>query len=155
MPKRGPLCALVVSVILATVPACGLTDDEGALACQQPPEGNWQLGERELPQVIGMKPDQAAAAFDRIDLAVSWRYSYTTEPSRREGYSECWCVAPPDGTVDDAFVTDTGWVVVMVSRDAPMFGGRPQPRVGWGCEGATSSLMLPASAVLHDRAGDS
>lgn len=154
MPIRAALCILAPAMMLTMLPACGLMDDEGALACQQPPEGNWQIGDRELPPVIGMNPVQAAAAFDRIDLAVSWRYSYATEPSGETGYSECWCVAPPDGTVNDAFVTETGWVVVMVSRDAPILGGRPQPRVGWGCE-ASSSLVLPANAVLHVRAGES
>ena len=133
MRSRAVLAAATLALLMGLVPGCALADDDGPLACRQPPEGNWEVGDRELPNVTGMRPQAAAAAFDRIDLAVSWRYYYDTEPSGRSGYSECWCTAPPDGVVDETHVTESGWVIVFVTRDAPLIGGRPQPEDGWGC----------------------
>lgn len=124
---------------------CLVDDDFGPAVCHQPPpEGNWQVGDRQLPDVAGMRPQAAAAAFQRIDLAVSWRYHYPTDQTGRGGYSECWCTAPPDGQVDDAHLSEGGWVIVFVFRDAPIHGGRPQPAEGWGC--GEAAALGPAQA---------
>jgi hypothetical protein len=137
MPRRAQTTAMTVVFALAFLPGCGLFDVETGLACQEPPEGNWQLTDQDIPDVSGMRPRQAAAAFDRADLDVSWRYSYDTEEGGRVGYSECWCIAPPDGTVDWTATSDAGWLIVNVTRSDPMPGGRPQPRAGWGCDEGT------------------
>lgn len=147
MRLRDLLGIVTVAFVATVVPGCTLADDDvGPGACQRPPDGDWQLGDRELPDVTGMHPEAAAAAFDRVELAVSWRYHYATEPTGRTGYSECWCTAPPDGRVDDAQVTENGWVIVFVLRDAPILGGRPQPAKGWGCEG-TASIGPPGATA--------
>ena len=140
--SRGSFVVAMVAVVAASVSACGPVDDDFAPAgCHQPPDGNWQVSDRQLPNVAGMDVEAAAAAFDQIDLAVSWRYHYATAPFGGGGYSECWCTAPPDGQVEDAHVTDEGWVIVFVFRDGPILGGRPQPADGWGCEEAAAMAM--------------
>jgi len=133
---------LLAALALSTV-ACGVlgpepTQDSG-LACNEPPEGNWQVRNREIPDVTGTRPAEAAAQFAREGIAVTWRYSYETQAAvggTQAGYAECWCMAPPDGVVQDVVPSDKGWLIVMVARGAPISGGRPQPRLGWGCEEA-------------------
>lgn len=124
----------ILALTLALAPGCGLTDDDSPNGCTQPPDGNWRVDEREIPDVVGRAPAAAADAFERADVAVSWRYTYATGPDDRTGYSECWCVPPPDGTVEHVDVTEGSWAVVFVRRDTAINGGRPQPEFGWGCE---------------------
>jgi hypothetical protein len=141
--RVGVRLVLLLGIALSAA-ACGVLPPESPaatqeteLACNEAPEGNWRVGDREIPEVEGWPPDQAAAAFDEADIAVSWRYNYATEPPEEEtgtGYAECWCRAPLDGVVQSVVPSDGGWLIVMVERAAPMPGGRPQPALGWGCE---------------------
>lgn len=128
MPMRLAFLTLLVAVCAG----CGLIETEAGLACQEPPDGGL-VGDREVPDVTGLGPDLAAATLDRAEVGVSWRYSYLTELGGPGGYSECWCVPPPDGVVEDVSTSDEGWLIVFVRRPEPMIGGRPQPRIGWGC----------------------
>ena len=129
--------------------ACGVLAPESPpatqdteLACNEAPEGDWRVGDREIPDVEGWLPEEAAVAFDRVGIAVSWRYNYSTqapEEGTGTGYAECWCTAPLDGVVQEVVPSDEGWLIVMVQRLDPMPGGRPQPRLGWGCEEPSQS----------------
>lgn len=148
--------ALVLLTVLsvACIPIGG-DDDETGLACQRPPEGELlavqQDGDvvmaEQFPGLVGMTSEQAAETLADTDLAVSWRWYYPTDPNDpRVGYAECWCVAPPDGVVQDAIVTEGGWLIVTVARDAGIAGGRPQPRLGWGCEADEPGESSPSAA---------
>ncbi len=142
------VAVVVVMVVSAACIPFGRDDGETGLACQVAPEGELLPVERdgdvivapEFPELVGLTPEQAAERLEPDDLAVSWRYSYATDVTdRRVGYSECWCIPPPDGVVQDASVTEGGWLIVTVARDGGIVGGRPQPRLGWGCDDAAPS----------------
>ena len=150
---------IVLVLATALTAACiplSRDDDETGLACQRPPEGELipvqQNGDavvatQEFPGVVGMTAEQAAETLGATELAVSWRYHYATDPrDGRVGYSECWCVAPPEGVVQDASVTEGGWLIVTVARDTGIVGGRPQPRLGWGCEEEVPGESSPSAA---------
>jgi hypothetical protein len=124
---------LTLLLLMAIVAGCGLVQESSGLACQQPPDGNWSLDGRQVPELNGLRPDEAASRLEATDIDASWRYSYATTPDRRGGYSECWCEPPPDGTVMDVATGSGGWLIVMVERPQPMMGGRDQPALGWGC----------------------
>ena len=134
-PSIRPLQAVLV-VVTSIVAGCGLFEANVGLACQEPPEGNWIVGEREVPNLRGMTPEAAAVALDSADIDASWRYSYATDANEPNvGYSECWCAPPPDGVVDNVTTAEEGWLIVFVNRTEPIFGGRPQPELGWECAG--------------------
>ena len=144
----------VLAVLILAVMGCGVVGptQQTELACLEPPEGNWRVGSREIPDVAGSRPADAAESLARAGIAVSWRYQYGTEGTGRTGYSECWCEVPPnDGVVQDVTTGDEGWLIVMVERDDPMLGGRPQPRLGWGCEPEPSGESSPSAALALDR----
>jgi hypothetical protein len=141
---------VLAALVLGALTACGLvpapTQNSG-LACNEPPEGNWRAGGREIPDVAGRRPSEAAAAFAEADIAVSWRYNYATDLNNSNiGYAECWCEVPPDdGVVQDVTVGD-GWLIVHVERREGIAGGREQPRLGWGCEPDPSGESSPSAA---------
>lgn len=135
------LAGVVVMVILG---ACGmLPEPEVGLACM-PPESVQAVEQpvetrNEFHHLLGMRPQQVEAELAENDpgVEVTWRYQYPTDAGDgKVGYSECWCSAPPDGRVIVAEVTEFGQLLVMVEREAPIIGGRAQPRLGWGCDEA-------------------
>lgn len=133
LPRIGPMPAVLV-VAMSIFAGCGHFEESAGVACQEPPEGNWIVGDRDVPNLRGMTPEAAGAALDSADIDASWRYSYATDPNQPNvGYTECWCAPPPDGVVDDATTAEDGWLIVFVNRTEPIFGGRPQPELGWEC----------------------
>ncbi len=121
--------------LFTVLTACGLGIGESGLACQDPPAADEVLGDREVPPITGLSAEEASAALEAAGIRPSWRYSYGTSMNGNAGYSECWCVPPPDGEVGDVAGTPNEQLIVFVERDGPLIGGRPQPRIGWGCEG--------------------
>lgn len=149
------IAPLLITVLSAACMPFGSDDDDAGLACQVAPEGELlpvqQRGDvivaGQFPELAGMTSEQAAETLAETDLAVSWRYYYATDPTdRRLGYAECWCVPPPDGVVQDASVTEGGWLIVTVARDTGIVGGRGQPRLGWGCEEEPAGGSSPSAA---------
>ena len=123
----------LVAALIGT--GCGIEIARSGLACQDPPTQAEALGQREVPNLIGMNPEAAAEALDDAGIAPSWRYSYRTNPpGRTDGYSECWCVPPPDGLVNSVSAEPGEQLIVVVERSQPIDGGRAQPTQGWGCE---------------------
>jgi hypothetical protein len=126
-------------VLAAAFSGCGglsLFELETGLACQQPPDEPAPDADviEKLPDLGGKTPAQAAALLDGIsEIEVSWRYSYMFEAGGNTGYSECWCVPPPDGVVQQAELAEGNLYIVFVERAGPIPGGRPQPVEGWGC----------------------
>jgi len=132
VPSRRSV--LILSLMVAAASGCGIHLDEAGVACQDQAAPSEILGDREVPDIHGMTGEAAAAALERAGIQPTWRYDYATEPDRRTGYSECWCIPPPDGVVDSVSAAPNEQLVVMVSRSEPMLGGRPQPKLGWGCD---------------------
>jgi hypothetical protein len=137
--KPGFIGLASAIVIAAAASGCGalrFLEAQTGLACQQPPEAPAPADEviEAFPDLRGKTPAQAAALLeDANEIEVSWRYWYLTEPGGNVGYSECWCVPPPDGVVSTAELAEGNLYIVFVDRDSPIPGGRRQPVQGWGC----------------------
>lgn len=50
-----------------------------------------------------------------------------------EGYGECWCVPPPEGTVTEGFFTGRGALMLMIDGVDEGHTADNQPLTGWGC----------------------
>jgi hypothetical protein len=50
-----------------------------------------------------------------------------------EGFGECWCVPPPEGTVTDGFFTERGALMLMIDGVDLGHTADQQPPTGWGC----------------------
>jgi hypothetical protein len=128
-------------VLVIATTGCGLIPEpQVGLACQIP-AGRPETVEamREVPNLIGKTPQETAALLEADDagVEVTWRYHYSTQAADDTvGYSECWCIPPPDGEVSSAEITEFNQLLIFVSRDGSIIGGRPQPTLGWGCEEA-------------------
>lgn len=134
----GQVMRIGLLTALVGLAACGLIREaEAGLACQQPPAPDEILdADRAVPELVGLTPDAAAARLDEAEVVASWRYTYATNPNdTRVGYSECWCIPPPDGVVTMVDAEPGSRLIVFV-EGAPISGGRDQPRLGWGCDEA-------------------
>ena len=132
-----------VAFLLAAVAASGcglLPEPQAGLACQQPADAAPREAAPQAPPVTGKTPAEAEEALQAADLGVAytWRYSYGTDIGNRAvGYSECWCIPPPDGEVTQVeYASEIGQFIVFVRRSEPIPGGRAQPVLGWGCDEA-------------------
>jgi hypothetical protein len=84
--------------------------------------------------ILEMSPQEVGAAAVERGLAVTWRFGFDIgEANGQQGYSECWCVAPPGGRVTDLLYDSTGGLIVFVDAQQVLDAPRPQPRLGWGC----------------------
>lgn len=86
--------------------------------------------------VTSMSPSDVGRAAVGRGLAVTWRYLYQFgAPVNGEvsAYSECWCIAPPDGRVEGLAYDSTGGLVIFVESGKTLAAARQQPRLGWGC----------------------
>jgi hypothetical protein len=79
-----------------------------------------------MPDVVGKGPAEAAA------LAAS-RGQTVVFNVQIPGYGECWCVAPPEGEVVDAWWTERGALMLMVDGVDEGHTAADQPPTGWGC----------------------
>ena len=140
---RGPIAIVLVALCVG----CGrLPWSEAGLACQRPA---WEGGvERQGDPRAAGEPmagidiggmsaaEIGAAAIERGLPGVTWRYTYPIgEPidGAAQVYSECWCVAPPDGRVSDIGYDSGGGLIVFVDAGRALPAQRAQPREGWGC----------------------
>jgi hypothetical protein len=122
-----------MAALLGVVTGCSLLPaDQIPIGCRPPPGAREPAVTRDFPELSGMTPDEVLVALADEDVEISWRYSYDTEPPNI-GFSECWCVPPPDGTVMGASTGVAGEVIVSIEAPGPILGGRPQPERGWGC----------------------
>jgi uncharacterized protein YceK len=89
--------------------------------------------------VTSMTPAEVGTAAVEHGLAVTWRYDFDIgEAHGVNGYSECWCVAPPAGRVTQVLYDSTGALIVFVDSGQVLAAARPQPRLGWGCQETTA-----------------
>ncbi len=133
------LASLAVGLLVLSLTAgCGPLEPRSGMACQQAPQRAPPPAEAldDVPSLIGRTPEQAAALLEDVPgLDVTWRYHYSTDAGGGpSGYSECWCVPPPDGRVDTVELLETNQLMVFVVRAGPIVGGRAQPVAGWGCD---------------------
>lgn len=124
-------------LVLSLIVGCGALEPQVGMACQHPPQRPAPPAALDdVPSLIGRTPEQAAALLEDVPgVDVTWRYHYSTEAGGGPtGYSECWCVPPPDGRVDTVEILETNQLMVYVVRAGPIVGGRAQPVQGWGCD---------------------
>jgi hypothetical protein len=89
--------------------------------------------------VTSMTPAEVGTAAVEHGLPVSWRYEFDIgEAHGVNGYSECWCVAPPAGRVTQVLYDSTGALIVFVDSGQVLAAARHQPRLGWGCSETTA-----------------
>jgi hypothetical protein len=106
-------------------------DNVDPLAADQPMAGL---------EVTSMSAAEVGNAAVERGLAVTWRYSYAIgEAHGPNGYSECWCIAPPAGRVTQVLYDSTGGLIVFVDSGQVLASARQQPRLGWGCEEQTAA----------------
>lgn len=139
---------MLLALVAAMSGGCGLlpwADENTGLVCQR----GVGPGGVNLDNVDPLADDQPMAGLDvtlmtpaevgnaavERGLAVTWRYSYGIgEAHGQSGYSECWCIAPPGGRVNDVLYDSTGGLIVFVDSGQVLAAPRPQPRLGWGCD---------------------
>ena len=117
---------MLAAVLCAGCALLPWADGNTGLVCQRGvgPGGPAREGDPRAPgeplaevDVTAMTPAQAGEAAVDAGLAVTWRYTYKVGPPLEEGwqgYSECWCVAPPDGRVTDVSYDSTGGLILFV-----------------------------------------
>jgi hypothetical protein len=144
-PRPAPIALLALT---AFVSACGLVPERVAgLECQRMPAGGGELREGEDPLAAGgpfegvpvmdMTAEAVAQRAEDEGYGVTYRYQYDVGPQPENGgtgYSECWCVPPPDGRVIAVNYDAIGRIIVMVQSEQARDSVRPQPVQGWGCD---------------------
>jgi hypothetical protein len=142
--RRAGCLLLLLLLLLAS---CGVVGEERVgLECQRLPAGGGELREGEDPLAVDgplanvpvgdMTAVEVAARAERAGFDVTYRYQYDVGPqpeSGSTGYTECWCVPPPEGRVFAVAYDAIGRIVVMVQSDRHRDTVRPQPERGWGC----------------------
>ena len=83
-------------------------------------------GDDAMPELVGLAPDQAAA------IAIGRGHTVVFNVPI-DGYAECWCVPPPEGTVQETFFTGRGALMLLVEGVDEGHTAAQQPPTGWGC----------------------
>jgi hypothetical protein len=97
--------------------------------------------------VTSMSAAEVGTAAIERGLAVTWRYEFDIgEAHGTNGYSECWCVAPPGGRVTQVLYDGTGALIVFVDSGQVLAVPREQPRLGWGCADGVAAATDRSSA---------
>jgi hypothetical protein len=147
---KAGVSLVLVAFLLA---ACGLVPEPAAgLECQRMPADGRERREGEGPLAPGgplaglpvtdMDAADVGARAQELGFGVTYRYSYDVGPqpdSGSTGFSECWCVPPPEGRVFAVAYDSIGRIVVMVDSATARDSVRPQPVAGWGCEDGPAS----------------
>jgi hypothetical protein len=144
---------LLLPILVATLCAgCALlpwSDENTGIVCQRgvgPGVANLDNVDPLAPgqpmagiDVTAMSPAEVGNAAEERGLAVTWRFSYAIGGAHgQNGYSECWCIAPPAGKVSQVLYDSTGGLIVFVDSGQILASARQQPRLGWGCEERTA-----------------
>jgi hypothetical protein len=85
-----------------------------------------QVGTSPTPGLIGLDPTTAGAKAAAMGHTVVFNV-------QTEDFGECWCVPPPGGTVQEAFFTSRGALMLMIEGFDPGHTPEEQPFAGWGC----------------------
>ena len=126
-PRRGRplLVALVWPLLLG---ACTLVPnmDQGTSGCSNavgigPPNTGAAVGD-----LVGRSPAEAATIAAGRGHTVVFNVQI-------EGFGECWCVPPPEGTVTEGFFTERGALMLMIDGVDLGHTADQQPPTGWGC----------------------
>ena len=118
---------------------------ETGLACTNPPQSDPGADQRDPfgpgspfadRDLTAMAPAEVARIAIDSGLEVTYRLSYGIDGPGSEGgagYSECWCIPPPIGSVQDLAFDSGGRLIIFVDSGQTLSAARAQPRMGWGC----------------------
>ena len=128
---RPVLLALLIAIAAA---GCSLVPnmDHGGSGCANAhgigPRGVTQFAVDQpvMPELIGLEPLDAATRAANAGHTVVFRVDIP-------GYGECWCVPPPEGTVNEAFWNEHGALFLGVEGVDEGHTPDDQPPTGWGC----------------------
>jgi hypothetical protein len=151
--RRADMRPLLVTILVAALCAgCSLVsswaDSNSGIVCQQGVgsgvvrDGDPLAAGEPLAglDVTSMSAAEVGTAAVEHGLGVTWRYEFDIgEAHGVNGYSECWCIAPPAGRVTQVLSDRTGALIVFVDSGQVLPSARQQPRLGWGCEGAPAA----------------
>lgn len=80
--------------------------------------------------IVGMLPHAAEGWLLAQEVCHEFRFMYDYDS--RNGFSERWCAAPPEGTVVAVAWLEDGALAVFVLAEG-LWTPRPQPSGDWGC----------------------
>jgi hypothetical protein len=109
--------------------------DHGSSGCQNArgigptaaAQGVQQLpGEPVVPGLADRTPAEAASIAGGMGHTVVFRVPI-------DGYGECWCVPPPEGTVTEAWWGQHGALWLTIEGVDEGHSAQNQPARGWGC----------------------
>jgi hypothetical protein len=130
----SPRAVAVLTVLAMSLAGCSLVPnvDHGSAGCTNatgigPSSGAADGTEPDLGvPVAGRSPAEVAAIATAQGHTVVFNVQIP-------GYGECWCVPPPEGSVNSLFWGGNGQLYIMV--DGVDVGHTPdnQPFRGWGC----------------------
>ncbi len=125
---RGGRLVLLTLACLVLIGGCSLVPnmDEGSAGCSNA-RGIGQPGaEAPVGDLVGKSPAQAATIAAGRGHTVVFNVQI-------EGYGECWCAPPPEGTVTEGFFTQRGALMLMIDGVDEGHTADNQPLTGWGC----------------------
>jgi hypothetical protein len=125
------LCLLALALL---VTGCSLVPnmDHGSSGCANAagigPRGMTEFAADQpvLPELIGLAPLDAATRAAAQGHTVVFNVPI-------QGYGECWCVPPPEGTVSQAWWNEHGALYLMIEGVDEGHTADEQPATGWGC----------------------
>ena len=131
--RRGIGALLLVSFVAG----CSLVPnmDHGSSGCSNaagigPRSGDApvtaKLADSVHPELNGLSPAAAAAAAAAQGHTVVFNVQI-------EGYGECWCVPPPEGTVVRSWWNSHGALYLQIDGVEEGHTAGHQPDAGWGC----------------------
>ena len=124
-------------LVVALVAGCSLVPnmDRGTSGCSNAagigPRPGWiaeqvPAGDSVLPELDGLSPVAAATAAVAQGHTVVFNVQI-------EGFGECWCVPPPEGTVVASWWSDRGALFLQIDGVDEGHTADRQPNAGWGC----------------------
>ena len=144
MPMRRLMIPLLVTAICAGCGILPMVEGNTGLACQRSAPAGVVVRDGVDPTTLGepmagldvttMSAAEVGGTAAQRGLEVTWRYMFDIgEANGTQGYSECWCVPPPEGPVTDLAYDSANRLVVFVDAEQVLDAPRAQPREGWGC----------------------
>lgn len=157
---RGLIATVLASIVLAGRSGFAFFGETG-LACSNPPVSDPGADQRDPfgpgspfadRDLTAMAPAEVAAVAIEAGLDVTYRLSYRIGEATNEGqggYSECWCIPPPIGTVNDLAFDSGGRLIIFVDAGQTLGQVRAQPRMGWGCAepGASGATVITSTSA--------
>jgi hypothetical protein len=127
VPPSGRLLFLCLASAVV-IGGCSLVPnlDAGSAGCSNAVGIGQPNVDAPVGDLVGLSPAQAATIAAGRGHTVVFNVQI-------EGYGECWCAPPPEGTVTQGFFTGRGALMLMIDGVDEGHTADNQPFTGWGC----------------------